>query len=703
MSKNLYLSTTEARSGKSAIALGLMELLNHDTDRLGFFRPIIHIEEDQNKPDNDIQLILANYNLKQSYDESYAYTSKEANELLTQGKQDELLDGILSKYKALEQKCDFVLCEGTDFEGVTSAYEFDINADIANNLGSPVFLVMNSLAKSPEEVVKATLMAVESFQEKGCTVMATVVNRVNKEEIEEVLKKLKEEEIKDPVQFYAIPDDPTLGNPTLEEIAKVLDADILYGDKHLHKHANHYLVAGMQLRNFLTHLKEGSLIIVPGDRADIILGSLLALQSNNFPNVAGMILTGGLVPDDSIASLLEGLSDFPVSILAVNEDTFHTTTILNSIHAAITPDDARKIASALEVFETYIPSYQLRNKIAITRSTKVTPKMFEFGLVQRAKANKMHIVLPEGNEERILRAAEVLLRRDVVDITLLGPEKEVRDKISKLGLKLEKANLIDPSKSKLLEEYSETYFEARKKKGITMENAHDAMLDVNYFGTMMIHKGHADGMVSGSVHTTQQTIRPSLEFVKTKPGFSIVSSVFFMCLEDRVLVYGDCAVNPNPDAEQLAEIAIASADTGKIFGIEPKIAMLSYSTGSSGKGADVDKIREATKIAQGKRPDLLLEGPLQYDAAVDIEVAKTKLPDSKVAGHATVFIFPDLNTGNNTYKAVQRSAPHTVAVGPVLQGLKKPVNDLSRGCTIPDIVNTVIITAIQAQAEKGIV
>ncbi|HNI89104.1 MAG TPA: phosphate acetyltransferase, partial [Leptospiraceae bacterium] len=348
------------------------------------------------------------------------------------------------------------------------------------------------------------------------------------------------------------------------------------------------------------------------------------------------------------------------------------------------------------LFESNVETKKLKEKMIVYKSSVITPKMFEYDLIQKAKSLKKHIVLPEGNEERILRAAEVLVDRDVVKVTLLGKEKEIREKIKKLGLKLKDVNILEPAHSAEFQNYYETYYELRKHKGITIDNAKDVMSDVSYYGTMMVYKGHADGMVSGSVNTTQHTIRPSLEFVKTKKGFSIVSSVFFMCLPNKVLVYGDCAVNPNPTAQELAEIAMSSAETAKQFGIEPRIAMLSYSTGDSGKGEEVEKVREATQIVKAKDPNLLIEGPIQYDAAIDPDVASTKMPNSPVAGKATVFIFPDLNTGNNTYKAVQRSA-NAVAIGPVLQGIKKPVNDLSRGCTVPDIINTVVITAIQAQ------
>jgi phosphate acetyltransferase len=324
--------------------------------------------------------------------------------------------------------------------------------------------------------------------------------------------------------------------------------------------------------------------------------------------------------------------------------------------------------------------------------------MFQYNLLKRAQKIRKHIVLPEGTDERILLAAARLKVLDVVDITLLGSKSQIREKIKELGISmnLEKVNIIDPVSSSKFEDYANTFYELRKHKNINLNMARDIMQDVSFYGTMMVYKGDADGMVSGAVNTTQHTIRPALQFIKTKPNVSVVSSVFFMCLDDRVSVFGDCAINPNPTAEQLAEIAISSADSSAAFGIEPKVAMLSYSSGSSGSGADVDKVRKATEIVKQLRPDIKIEGPIQYDAAVDIKIGKKKMPNSKVAGEASVLIFPDLNTGNNTYKAVQRETG-AIAIGPMLQGLNKPVNDLSRGCTVDDIFNTVIITAIQAQ------
>lgn len=699
MSKNIYIATTESRSGKSAVALGLMEALLRNIDKVGFFRPIINVDK-KNPCDKDINLINKHYNLDIPYEACYAYTTQAANELITLGKHDELMEGILNKYNTLANECDFVVCEGTDFFGAHSAFEFDINANIANNLGCPVLVISNGSEKTVEDIITTTRIAIESFEEKGCTVLATIVNRVEVEPLDDLLIRLKARLGREKQLIYAIPDTPILSKPSMREIAQALDAEVLFGASHLDRLIQNSIVVSMQLSNFLDFINEGSLIITTGDRSDILLGSLVSLTSLSLPHISGILLAGGIKPEKNVQPLLQGLADL-APILHVDKKIFDAVLSINSVNAALLPENHIKIAAALGNFETHVNTTELREKITNTKSTVVTPKMFEYGLIKKARKHRIHIVLPEGSEDRILKAAEILLHRDVVDITLLTKGRATQGRISKLALDLEGVNIIDPVESPYFEDYAKTYHELRKHKGITEEVAKDTMADISYFGTMMVYKGAADGMVSGAIHSTQQTIRPAFEFIRTKPGCSIVSSAFLMCLADRVLVYGDCAVNPNPNAQELAEIAISSSETARTFGIDPRVAMLSYSTGASGKGADVEKVREATKIAKEKCPDLKIEGPIQYDAAIDPDVAKTKMPNSEVAGKATVFIFPDLNTGNNTYKAVQRSA-NAVAIGPVLQGLKKPVNDLSRGCTIPDIVNTVAITAIQAQAEKGL-
>ena len=436
--------------------------------------------------------------------------------------------------------------------------------------------------------------------------------------------------------------------------------------------------------------------MVPGDRSDLIAGSVASRISTTYPNIAGLILTGGIEPAHQVLDLIEGIEDARMPIYAVDTDTFQTAKDVAAVTAVMRPSSERKISTALGLFERHVDVDLLADRIDVTRSDRVTPLMFEYDLIERARAADKHIVLPEGTDDRILDAAEILIRRGVVRLTLLGEVDRIAKRIAERGLPPGSVKIIDPATSPLREQLARRYQELRSHRGVAMENALDVMLDVNQFGTMMVETGLVDGMVSGAAHTTQATVRPALQVIKTRPGVSIVSSVFLMLLADRVLVYGDCAVNPNPTSEQLADIAISSAETAERFGIEPVVAMLSYSTGESGQGEDVERVREATELARERRPDLRIDGPIQYDAAIDASVGSKKLPESSVAGQATVFIFPDLNTGNNTYKAVQRSAG-AIAVGPVLQGLNKPVNDLSRGCETADIVNTVAITAIQAE------
>jgi phosphate acetyltransferase len=698
MSKNIYITAIEPGSSKTSVALGVMEFLVRNLKKVAFFRPIINIAEDSEETDVIINLITEHYNLSTPKDHMYAFTLEQAKDLIGEGRHADLLEGILNKYKALESSHDFVMCLGTDFKTAPSALELDINAEIANNLGCPLLIVANAHEKKLEEIEKSCQFALELFDEKGCDIIALIVNQTPVKLQSMVVDHLKPR-LKDKLDLvYSLPYEPTLGCISMSEISKNLKAEVLFGVKNLNRLVTRFTVAAMHLKNYLPRLTEGSLIITPVDRLDVILGTLTAFRSQTMPNVAGIILTGYMDPDYILFNLLEGMTDL-IPILKVKDDTYTTAKRISEMRSQIHADDPRKIAMALGVFESNVDTTELRQKIVGFSVSFITPKMFEFGLIKRARLQKQHIVLPEGEEERVLRAAEIIAHRDIAEITVLGVKEKIQEKITSLGLDLKDLNIVDPMHSPVFKDYAETYYKLRKHKGITSDNANDVMTSVNHFGTMMVYKGHADGMVSGSVHSTRNTVRPAFEIIKTRAGSSKMSSVFFMCLEDRVLVYGDCAVNPNPTSEQLAEIAVKSAETAEIFGIDPVVAMLSYSTGTSGVGNDVDKVRKAAEIAKALKPNLPLEGPIQYDAAVDSAVAKTKMPDSNVAGRATVFIFPDLNTGNNTYKAVQRSAG-AVAIGPVMQGLKKPVNDLSRGCTVVDIVNTVAITAIQAQADK---
>jgi len=700
MAKNLYITSINAESGKSAIALGMMELLLRDIRKVGFFRPIIN-PTTPGERDHDIDLILSHFYLGLQYTDTYAVTLNEAKHYINSGRQNELMEIILTKYQQLEDQCNFVLCEGTDFKAGHESFNFDIDAAIAANFSSPAIIVSNASESSVDEVASLSQLALDSLREKSVDTMGVIVNKARVEDKEAILEALQKRVSLPDGLFYVIPDEPTLSNPTMHDVKKYLNAEVLYGKSELGKRINGYIIAAMRVENFLNYIKDDNLVVTASDRSDVILGALASRLSSAYPDISGILLTGGQVPPPSIKRLIEGWVGLPVPIILVQDSTFPTVSALHDLRGSIDPDNPQKIASALGVFEANVETSELKEKLISRKSTRVTPQMFEYKLIREAKKRQQHIVLPEGVSERILQAADILLRRKVCSITLLGREEEIGTRISKLGLDLDGVNIINPERSPHFEEYVLDFYEMRKDKGVTMDMACDFMADVTYWGTMMIHKNVADGMVSGSINTTAHTIRPAFQIIKTIPGFSIVSSVFLMCLKDRVLVFGDCAINPNPSAEQLSEIAIASADTAKLFGITPRVAMLSYSTGSSGKGAEVEKVISATKLANTKRPDLLIEGPIQYDAAIDPAVAKTKLPKSKVAGKATVFIFPDLNTGNNTYKAVQRASADSLAIGPVLQGLKKPVNDLSRGCTVHDIVNTVAITAIQAYASKS--
>jgi len=698
MSKNLYLAAAETDSGKSLVVLGVMNILLSNISRVGLFRPIVHLDK---KVDHDIDLVKKKFNLPYEHDDMYGLTNEEAFDLIQAGDIDSLYGNILNKYKKLESKCDFVLIEGTDFKGSLSPFEFDFNARVANHLGASVLAVVNANEKSVIDISDTIQLIKTVLRREKTTYLGVFVNRAKKTDLEEISKIVDKVSDTNELRFI-IPELSSLQKLTIRRVSHALNAKRIYGDDMvLNYDINNFKIGAMSVENLLKSTNQGTLIILPGDRTDILIGLLMTLMSDNFPKIAGIILTCGLKPAPEVMKLIQGIKKLPVAILSVETETYETALNISQIRSTLTPNNERRMAIALGHFEEVVDRNKIKELVSLKTEGVLTPLMFEYELFERARSNRKHIVLPEGDDDRILLAAELLLRRNVVDITILGNEEEIYKKAEILHLKLDGVNIIDPFDNDLINDYAATYYNLRKEKGITREMAHDMMQDVSYLGTMMVHKGHADGMVSGAAHTTQHTIRPAFEFIKTKPSFSIVSSCFFMCFADRVLVYGDCAINPNPNDEQLADIAISSADTARMFGIEPRVAMLSYSTGESGKGADVNKVRSATEIARKRRPDLKIEGPIQYDAAFDPTVAKQKMPNSEVAGKATVYIFPDLNTGNNTYKAVQRAAG-AVAVGPVSQGLNKPVNDLSRGCLVKDIVNTVLITAIQAQQEDTI-
>jgi phosphate acetyltransferase len=696
MARTVYVAALEPDTGKSVVALGVMELLAGRVGRVGFFRPIVG---DSSGPDRLVELVRERYQLEAEPAAMSGLTYAEVHELTAAGRTDELVSRVVERFRALQRDCDAVLCVGSDFTDVSTPTEFAMNLRLAENLGAAVLAVVSGRRKSADEVVASVRYARDTLASAGAAVVAVVANRVDPLEIEAAHAALQADD-SDAPPAYLVPFDAILVEPSVAEVSAEIGARVVVGTPdELDRDVRGVVVAAATLPTVLDHLVDGALVLTPGDRSEIVLGMLAAAMSATAPHISGLLLTTGLVPDPRMQRILDGLAPH-TPILAVDTDTFTTAQAVGRVQGHLTARSARKITAALGALERHVDVEELAKRIELTRSRRVTPLMFEYDLVERARADRRHIVLPEGTDERVLRAAEIVLRRGVAAVTLLGRPAEIRGRAAALGLDLTAAAVLDPTSLEaddLRERFAATYAKAREHRGMTLQQARDTVTDVSYFGTLMVHEDLADGMVSGALHTTAHTIRPAFEVIRTMPGVRTVSSVFFMCLADRVLVYGDCAVIPDPDAAQLADIAVSSAATARRFGVEPRVAMLSYSTGSSGSGAEVDKVREATQLVREREPLLAVEGPIQYDAAVDASVARAKLPDSQVAGQATVFVFPDLNTGNNTYKAVQRSAG-AVAVGPVLQGLRRPVNDLSRGCTVADIVNTIAITAIQAQS-----
>ncbi|WP_086731912.1 phosphate acetyltransferase, partial [Streptomyces fradiae] len=688
MARSVYVTGIERGDGRQVVELGVMELLTRQVDRVGVFRPLVH-----DGPDRLFELLRARYRLSQDPAAVYGMDYAQAAALQAEQGTDALVSRLVDRFHAVAREYEVVLVLGTDYAATQLPDELALNARLANEFGASVIPVVGGKGREADAVRAEARNAFRAYDGLGCDVLAMVVNRVAARDREAIAERLG---ARLPVPCYVLPDDASLSAPTVAQISHALGARVVLGDgSGLARDALDFVFGGATLPNFLAALTPGCLVVTPGDRADLVVGALAA-HSAGTPPIAGVLLTLNEQPSEAVLTLAARLAP-GTPVLAVSGNSFPTAQELFALEGKMTAATPRKAETALGLFERHVDSADLVKRLSVARSGRVTPMMFEHELLEQARADRRRVVLPEGGEERVLRAADVLIRRDVCDLTLLGDPDAIRRKAADLSIDLSGAQLIDPAESELRQRFAERYAALRAHRGVSVELAYDVVSDVNYFGTLMVEEGLADGMVSGSVHSTAATIRPAFEIIKTKPDASIVSSVFFMCLAEEVLVYGDCAVNPDPDAEQLADIAVQSAATAARFGVEPRIAMLSYSTGTSGSGADVDKVREATKLVRAAHPELKIEGPIQYDAAVEPSVAATKLPGSEVAGRATVLIFPDLNTGNNTYKAVQRSAG-AVAVGPVLQGLRKPVNDLSRGALVSDIVNTVAITAIQAQA-----
>lgn len=682
---SIYIASPEGDTGKSTVALGILHRLTAMVPRAGVFRPITRREN----RDYILELLLAHSNAGLTYDECVGVTYQQLH-----ADPDGAIADIVDRYHEVAARCDAVVIVGSDYTDVASPTELSVNARIAANLGAPVLLSVRARDRSPKEVAEVIELCLAELATQHAHTAAVVANRADPAELDAVAEACANLG----PRVYVIPEEPLLVAPTVGDLSQAVDGVLVHGDDSLlGREVMGVLVAGMTAEHCLERLTEGVAVITPGDRSDVVLAVTSAHAAEGFPSLSAIILNGGLPLHRSIAELVTGLG-LRLPIIATDLGTFETASAVAGTRGRVTAASQRKIDTAIALMERYVDIDELQDRLSLPIPTVTTPQMFTYQLMERAGADRKRIVLPEGDDDRILRAAGRLLLRGVADLTILGDEAQVRSRAAELGVDLSKAVVLNPRTSDLCDEFAAQYATLRKSKGVTVEQARETMHDVSYFGTMLVHNGIVDGMVSGAAHTTAHTVRPAFEIIKTQPDVSTVSSIFLMCLADRVLAYGDCAIVPDPTAEQLADIAISSARTAAQFGIDPRVAMLSYSTGDSGSGSGVEKVRTATELVRTRAPELLVEGPIQYDAAVDATVAAAKMPGSEVAGRATVLIFPDLNTGNNTYKAVQRSAG-AIAIGPVLQGLNKPVNDLSRGALVEDIVNTVAITAIQAQGE----
>ncbi|OBJ00734.1 phosphate acetyltransferase [Mycobacterium sp. 1482292.6] len=682
----IYIAAPEPETGKSTIALGLLHRLTATVAKVGVFRPITRSDDGEDR-DYILELLLSRTTAGLTYEQCVGVTYAQ---LHADG--DAAIAAIVDAYHAVAEACDVVVIVGSDYTDVTRPAELSTNARIAVNLGAPLLLTVSGKGRTAAEVASVVEVCLAELDAQHAHTAAVVANRCEPAELTEVAQALR----KFAQRSYVLPDAPLLSAPTVAELEKAVGGAPVSGEESLReREVTGVLVAGMTADHVLERLRDGMAVITPGDRSDVVLAVASAHAAEGFPSLSCIVLNGGFQLHPSIADLVAGLR-LRLPIVATALGTYDTASAAASARGRVTATSQRKIDTALELMDSHVDVPDLLAQLAIPIPTVVTPQMFIHQLTLQARADRKHIVLPEGDDDRILQSAGRVLQRRVADLTILGDEAQIRQRAGELGVDLGDATVIDPRSSPLRDEFADQYAQLRKAKGVTVEQAREAMRDATYFGTMLVQNSHVDGMVSGAAHTTAHTVRPAFEIIKTVPDVSTVSSIFLMCLPDRVLAYGDCAIIPNPTPEQLADIAISSARTAAQFGIEPRVAMLSYSTGDSGTGADVDKVRTATELVRKRDPDLPVEGPIQYDAAIEPSVAATKLRDSPVAGRATVLIFPDLNTGNNTYKAVQRSAG-ALAIGPVLQGLRKPVNDLSRGALVEDIVNTVAITAIQAQ------
>ncbi|RLN94140.1 hypothetical protein BBJ28_00008334 [Nothophytophthora sp. Chile5] len=712
---NLYVTSTELTKKTSPVLIGLAHTLEQKFTNVGYFRPI-QPSADSSMADHHVELMQKQLELSQDVTELYGVTSERAIESWLNGKEDDLVEEILNAYEKCRQGHDFMIIEGSQISKHESAMSWKINVDIAKAIGSPVLTISDfsdssrSNGELLEEILSRTTMGQDQVEGAGLNYFGTIANRVHAADPKALRASLRAKMEEGDLPFLGfLPVDDVIASKRLNEVTHQLGATQLFGAKSIPNNVvvTSAVVATSALKDLFAHLKnykDGALIITSADRSDIMLGLMASRIPGVLPNVSAIVLTNGNYPHSNTQEILQGVealdkTGLSIPIFSVPNDTFTTADGFTKVSTDILPTSQLKIDRCKHLFDEFVEKEMIIGELDEGMVVHRSPKHFQHFIFNKARTVQRHVVLTEGEDIRVLQAADEVLRQGLSKVTILGNPDDIFRHAKSLNLDLSRANVVRTAESDLLEKYVDRFFEKRKHKGVTRDAARDAVLEETCFGTMMVEMGDADGMVSGACHTTANTIRPALQLIKTSPERPLVSSVFFMCLEDGVRIYGDCAVNTDPSANDLAQIAVTSAESAEAFGLIPKVALLSYATGDSNSGPIIDKVREATKIAQEMRPDLDIYGPIQYDAAVDASIAKTKLKaipsGAKVGGHANVLIFPDLNTGNNTYKAVQQSTG-CIAMGPMLQGLRKPVNDLSRGATVKDIVTTVAITAIQA-------
>jgi len=709
MAKSLFIAPTSLDSGLTSVCLGLLRALEREGVSVGFYKPFsqsVHRGEalHNDGKDSSVAFVRARSHLEPPD----PIPLKQAQQLLNHGKADLLMENVVGEYQKVANEADVVIIEGL-VPDRTEAYIARLNVEVARNLGSEVILVSTPKSCTASELdddldFSSRLFAAPSDPD----VIAVILNKVGEPQKSGMAldhppaSEATEMDYHTSCKVFAngrfqllaqIPWQPQLLAPRVSDVARELGVPVLHEGQMHSRRVQRVSVCARSIRNMTDTLKPGTLMVTPGDREDIVVATAVAAL-NGVP-LAGLMLTGGLMPDERVIELCRRALDTGLPVLSSETNTYESAHLLANLSSAIPIDDPERIEEAMESVARRINTQWLQEHLKVQRQRRLSPPAFRYQLSERARAAAKRIVLPEGSEPRTIQAAIICHQRNLAHCALIGDPHEIRSVAASQGVELPNdLEIIDPQSVR--ERYVAPMVELRIHKGLTPDMA-EAMLEDNVvLGTMMVAMDEADGLVSGAIHTTANTVRPALQLIKTHDNAKVVSSVFFMLLPQQVLVYGDCAINPDPNAEELADIAIQSAESAEAFGIEPVVAMISYSTGESGSGEDVDKVREATRIARERRPDLLIDGPLQYDAAAIESVAKSKAPGSKVAGKATVFVFPDLNTGNTTYKAVQRSA-NVVSVGPMLQGLRKPVNDLSRGALVEDIVFTIALTAVQAK------